>query len=194
MPLDVAVEQPHARVVGAEPHHHIAVGPHHQGVAAHGHGGEGDVARGVEDAGVVAAAPDGLEGVPVQVERVLTRVVVVDDDVDDLVLREDEGVRELAVDAGVGGGVAAAEGGEEGGDLGGLVGDVVEEGAGERLARHVVEDVEMVGGRKGIVLVGSVVEDVHDDLEDDGLVGSGEEWLFVVWHEAKVIEFVEFIQ
>jgi hypothetical protein len=68
--------------------------------------------------------------VAVQVEWVLAWVVVVDDDVDDLVVREDEGVRELAVDAGIGGNVASAEGGEESGDFGGLVGDVVEEGAG----------------------------------------------------------------
>lgn len=46
---------------------------------------------------------------------------------------EDEGVRVLAVDGGVGGRGAAGEGGVKGGDFGVGIGYVVEEGAGRGL-------------------------------------------------------------
>lgn len=58
-----------------------------------------------------------------------SRVQVVDDDLDDLVLLQDEAVRVLAVDLRVGGEVSCAENGVQCRDLGVLVGDVVEEGA-----------------------------------------------------------------
>ena len=57
-------------------------------------------------------------------------VVVVEDDVDDLVALEDEGVGVGGVDGGVGGICTGREGGVEGGDFGGDVGDGVEGGAG----------------------------------------------------------------
>lgn len=44
-----------------------------------------------------------MEGVAVQVERVTAGVIVVDDDVDNLVAFEDEGVGVGGVDGGVGG-------------------------------------------------------------------------------------------
>ena len=78
---------------------------------------------------------DDLELVAVEVERVLSRVVVVEDDLDDLVVVEDELVGVGAVDEGVGGVGAGGEDGVEGGNFGGDVGFVVEEGAvGVRLA------------------------------------------------------------
>ena len=57
-------------------------------------------------------------------------VVVVEDDVDDLVVLEDEGVGVGGVDGGVGGIGAGGEGGVEGGDFGEDIGDGVEGGAG----------------------------------------------------------------
>lgn len=50
-------------------------------------------------AGLFLGAVDRLEMVSVQVERVTARVEVVDDDLDDLALFEDEGVRVGPVDA-----------------------------------------------------------------------------------------------
>ena len=128
MPFYVAVKEPDARVVGAEAQYDVAVGVHHEGVAAHGDGGEGFVADVV--AGEFVRAGDGLEGVAVEVEGVFAGVFVVEDDVDDLVFGEDEGVGVGAVDGGVGGGGAGAHYCEEGGDFGADVGYVVEEGAG----------------------------------------------------------------
>lgn len=62
----------------------------------------------------------------------LARVVVVDDDLDDLALGKHERARVGPVDVNVGGEVAGAERGVEGRDFGALVGDVVEESAGEK--------------------------------------------------------------
>jgi hypothetical protein len=47
-------------------------------------------------------APDGLEVVAVEVKGVFSRVVVIQNDLDDFVVAEDEGVGVDAVDAGVG--------------------------------------------------------------------------------------------
>lgn len=138
MPLDMAVEKPHTRIIRLESQHHVPVRSHHKGVATHGGGGEIGVAGRVVVASVFVAAPDGLEGVAVEVEGVLAGVVVVDDYVDDVVVGEDEGVGEFAVDDGVGGVGAGGEGGVEGWHLWGGVADVVEEGAG-RLVRGEAE-------------------------------------------------------
>lgn len=76
-------------------------------------------------------------------EGVLSWVVVVEDDFDDLVVGEDELVGVGAVDHGVGGVCACGEDGVEGWDFGSDVGLVVEEGAvcmsalGPRMA-HIV--------------------------------------------------------
>ena len=65
-----------------------------------------------------------------QVEGVAASVVVVEDDVDDLVAFEDEGVAVGRVDGGIGGILAWGEGGVAGGDFGCNVRDGVEGGAG----------------------------------------------------------------
>ena len=166
VPFDMAVEEPDARVVGAETNDEVAVGSDHEGVAAHGDGGEGLVADVV--AGFLLGADDGLEVVAVEVEGVLARVVVVEDDFDDLVLLEDEGVGVGGVDGGVEGGGAGRQGGVEGGHFGADVGDVVEEG-----------------------VVGAVAEVVHCDVEVEGVVDSVPEGLFVSGDEGKVVKRVE---
>ena len=124
----MAVEEPDARVIGAEAQDDIAAWADHEGIALHGYSREGFVADVVSC--VFGGADDGLEGVPVEMEGVFAGVGVVEDDVDDLVLGEDEGVGVDAVDGGVGGCGAGCEGGVEGGDFGADVGYVVEEGAG----------------------------------------------------------------
>lgn len=141
MPLDVAVEEPHARVVGAEAQRDVAVGVNEDGVAAHGDRwvrGCGCVVEEhrlvvrVVEAGGFGGSGDELEVVRVQVEGVLAGVVVVHDDLDDLAVLEDEGVRVDAVDARVGDYLGGrGEDGVECWDFLVDVGDVVEECAGD---------------------------------------------------------------
>ena len=166
VPFDMAVEEPDARVIGAETDDEVAVGADHEGVAAHGDGGECLVADVVSR--FFLGADDGLEVVAVEVEGVFAWVVVVEDDLDDLVLLEDEGVGVGGVDGGVEGGGAGGEGGVEGGHFGADVGDVVEEG-----------------------VVGAVAEVVHRDVEVEGVVDVVPERLFVVGDEGEVVERVE---
>lgn len=103
VPFDVAVEEPDAGVVGAEAHDDVAVGVYQDGVALHGGGGHGGDIGGVVVAGVFFATGDELEGVAVEMEGVLSGVVVVEDDFDDLVGAQDEGVGVDAIDGWVGG-------------------------------------------------------------------------------------------
>ena len=70
VPLDVAVEEPDTRVVGAEAEDGVAVGVDEDGVATHGRCGEVRGSGGVVEAGFVLAAVDDLEGVAVEMERV----------------------------------------------------------------------------------------------------------------------------
>jgi len=127
VPFDVAMEEPHAWVVGTEAEHDIAVRVDEDGVAAHGVGGEWRGSRGVVDACFVFAAVDDLKGVTVEVERVFSRVIVVQDDFDDLVGFEDKLVGVGAVDGGIGCVGASGEDGVEGGNFRCNVGHVVEE-------------------------------------------------------------------
>lgn len=121
----------HTWVIGLEAQNDVPVGIEDEGVSPHRDGwevGGRDVGL-LERAGFLLGPPEDLEVVPVEVEGVAARVDVVDDDVDDLVLLEDEGVGVLAVHSGVGGEVARAQGCVEGRDLCRRVCYVVEEGA-----------------------------------------------------------------
>lgn len=130
MPLDMAVEEPHARVVRLEADDKVAVALDDEGVAADRVAGETDVAVVGERAGVFLGAVDDLELVAVEMEGVLAVVFVVEDDFNDFVVLEDVGDGVCAVDAGVRCVVGAdGEGAVKGGDLGEDVGFVVEEGA-----------------------------------------------------------------
>lgn len=157
-------------VVGAEAQHQVPVGPHDDGVAAHGHARKRLVRVGalvVVGARLLGRAVDGLEVVAVEVEGVAARVEVVEDNLHHLVLFQYKGVREVAVDGRVHDLVAGGEGRVERGHLGVDVGDVVEEG-----------------------VVGAVAEVVHDDVEVDDAVWLGEELHFVVGLERHVVDFV----
>ena len=86
MPFDVAMEQPYARVVGAEAKDNVTIGVHEDGVTTHRSRRElRNVARIVETC-VVIAPMDELEGMAVKVEGVLSGVVVVEDKLNDLVM------------------------------------------------------------------------------------------------------------
>ncbi|TKW49549.1 hypothetical protein CTA1_5576 [Colletotrichum tanaceti] len=176
VPLYVAVEQPHAGVVGAEADDEVAVALDEEGVAAHGVAGEGEAGAGAvrEGAGVLFGAVDDLELVAVQVKGVLAVVLVVEDDLDDVVAPEHVGDRVGAVGArvrGVGG--ADGEGGVERGDLGQDVRLVVEEGA--------------------ALGVCAVAEVVHLDVEADGVVDPVVNLLLVDGDQRKVVKGVEVV-
>ena len=84
VPLDMAVEEPHAWVVGAEANHEVAQRLHQQRVAARRHRRElrlCGVCR-VVDAGVFVGSAEHLEVVSVKVERVFARVLIVELDLD----------------------------------------------------------------------------------------------------------------
>lgn len=63
VPFDMAMKEPDTGIIRAETEHDVAAGVYHEGVSAHGGGGEGFVAD--VGAGVVCGAGDGLEGVAV---------------------------------------------------------------------------------------------------------------------------------
>ena len=97
-----------------------------------------------------------------------TRVVIVQDDFDDLALFEDERVCGFAVDGCVRGCDVGGKSGEQGGDFGGDVGDVVEEG-----------------------VVGAVAEVFHRDRDFDGVGRVFKEGHFVRGREGEVVEWIE---
>ena len=136
-------------IIGTKAKDEISVRSNKNGIPLHRHFGKGCVIDIV--ASVVGRADDSLEDVAVEMEGMTAGVEVVEDDFDDLVFLEDEGVGVGAVDGGVGGGDAGGEGAVEGGDFGPDVGDVVEESA----------DVEVsngngMGGRWWCLLVCAV--------------------------------------
>ena len=127
MPLDVAMKQPDTGVVRAETQHNVAIRIHHEGVSPHGNLGEGLIVR--VKACVVIRTNDSLECMAVEMEGMFARVVVVDDDFDDIVLLEDKGIGVGAVNVGVLSANPCRERTVEGWNLGFDVGDVIEEGA-----------------------------------------------------------------
>lgn len=108
MPLDVAMEEPNPRVIGPEPEYDIPVRADEDGIPAHGKLREGLVAD--VHARLILAAHDGLEGVPVQMERMFTWIHAVEDDFDNLVLLKHEWDGVGAIDSGVGSFEAGGEG------------------------------------------------------------------------------------
>lgn len=96
MPFDVAMEQPDTRVICSEPQDHVAVRSHHNGITAHWYLGEGFVVD--IGTGLVGGPDDCLEGVAMEMEGMFTGVVIVEDNLDDLILFEYEGIGVGAVD------------------------------------------------------------------------------------------------
>ena len=186
VPLDVAMEEPNARIVRLVPHHHIPARIDLDDIASHRLGGEAALLAGV-GTGVFGGAGDDLEVVAVEMHGVAAGVVVVDDDFDDLVGFGDEGVGVGAVDKGVGGGLAGREGGEEGGHFLLEVGYLVEGCAGgtEEVSWGLFGKEE---GRKGDEPVGAV-DDGEVEVQRDGAVDGSEELLSIVRKEEEVVVF-----
>jgi hypothetical protein len=116
-----------------------------------------------------------------------SRVVVVQDDFDDLVVREDLGMGVGAVDGGVRGEVPGTEDGVERGDFWADVGYVGEEGV--VLWRKLA--VRSWGGKGGTY--GTVTEIIHLDGEFDDEVGVFQEFFAVCWDEQHIVEGIEFV-
>lgn len=126
VPFDVAVEEPHTRVVGAEAEDSVTRRTNKDGISTHGDLGKRDVGRVVE-ASIVVGPSDHLEVVCVQVERMFSVVIIVDNQLDDFAVVEHEGIAVDAVDAGVGDDVCrSGESSVESGHLLSDIGDVVE--------------------------------------------------------------------
>lgn len=132
VPFDMAVEEPHSRIVAFESHHDMSVGSHEQHVSSHRPPREsnGPVERSgrVVVSRIFLATYDGLEVVPVQMERVLARVLVVQHDLNDLVVPDDIRVCVDTVNGRVGGELACRQDCVKGWDLGPNIGDSAEEG------------------------------------------------------------------
>lgn len=166
MPLDVAMEEPNSGVVGLETDGNVLLRGNQDGITA-GRVGGVEVA-GIWHRGVVLAlaATNNLEDVTVKMEGVVTRVVVVDDDLDPLAVLDDHGVGVLAVDLGVAVEVTGGKGSVQGGDLGHDVSDVVEGG-----------------------LVGVVVQDREDGVQDK-LLGRGGSSLGDDGNQISIVELL----
>ena len=102
MPLDVAMVKPDSRVVGAESHDDVSVGADDPCIPFHGDGWQCCI-RWIVVIAILLAADHALEIVAVEMEGVFTWVVVVEDDFDDFVMLENEGVGIDAIDCWVAG-------------------------------------------------------------------------------------------
>ncbi|BCR96006.1 uncharacterized protein AKAW2_20946A [Aspergillus luchuensis] len=175
----MAMEEPHTGVIGLEAHNEVTLGREHKGISPGRVLRERGVVRGIigdritvgvviEMRSIRRVPIDHLEGMTVKMEWVGTGVAVVEDDLDDLVPLQHDGVRVVAVDSGVCGLVTRGHDGVQGGDFGSGVGDVVEEG-----------------------VVGAVVEVLHGDSEVEGDVRVLEKGHSVMGDKGHVVVGVE---
>lgn len=179
VPINMAMEEPHTGVIGLEAHNEVTLGREHKGISPGRVLRERGVVRGIigdritvgvviEMRSIRRVPIDHLEGMTVKMEWVGTGVAVVEDDLDDLVPLQHDGVRVVAVDSGVCGLVTRGHDGVQGGDFGSGVGDVVEEG-----------------------VVGAVVEVLHGDSEVEGDVRVLEKGHSVMGDKGHVVVGVE---
>lgn len=147
VPINVAVEEPDAcsaavsemyecetqegltRVICLEPDHEVAIWSHHQCVSAHRARREIVMLALIVEAGVRWRSIHRLEGMAMQMERMLAGVVVVEDKFNDVVFLQDEWVGVPSIHSRIGGFIAGRQDGVEGWDYRCGVRDVVEERA-----------------------------------------------------------------
>ena len=168
VPLDVAVEEEDAGVIGFEAQHDVALLGDLHGVPAHGDAsGGGVVDRGAVGAGCFvgkhagSGASDHLELVAVQVKGVATVVEVIEADLHDGIVPEDIWVAIDAVDDGVGGIGAGGEGRVEGGHDLADIGNIVHGSpvlAVNRLEEKVDADDLIRRRQEGFLVIGNEVE------------------------------------
>ena len=111
-----------------------------------------------------------LEIMPVQMEWMLPCVVVVDDNLDNLLVGQDEGVCIDSVYSWVCSEVTCAKGSVERGNFRVHISDIVEEG-----------------------VVGTVGEIVHGNIQAYGVIRAREQLFVVNWNQEKVVQRCEFV-
>lgn len=97
MPVDMAVEEPDARVVGLESDHEVAQRSHHECVSPHWHCRKGRFIAGVPVALIFLRPNNSLEIMPMQMKRMLPGIIVIKDDLDDLIFFKDECIGVIAI-------------------------------------------------------------------------------------------------
>ena len=127
----MAVEQPHAGIIRPKSHDDMPIRPHQQNISPHRLSRQHkttirDTFR-IEIPAIVVTTRNGLENMPMQMERMFSRVLVIDHDLDDFVVLEHVGVRVDTIDFCVGGQVASCQGGIKRGNFRADIGDAVEE-------------------------------------------------------------------
>jgi hypothetical protein len=92
VPLDMAMEQPHSRVIALEPHHYMSVWPDQECVSPHGptrkYHRPIHHRIGIVIARLLLSAYNGLKGVAVKMEGVLAGVMIVQHDLNDLLFAQ----------------------------------------------------------------------------------------------------------
>ena len=142
MPFKVAVKQPNARIIRPEPDDHVSVWRGQDDISTHRDIGRIRSSIWIIVTSIILAAVHDLEIVPVQMEWVLPRVVVVDNDLDDRHVGQDMGECVDSVHSWVSSKVTCAEGSVQGGDFRTHIGETAEES-----------------------VVGTIVEVVHHDIQ-----------------------------
>ena len=166
MPVHMAMEQPHPRIIRAEPHHRVPARRQDPRVAAHRHGRHTWRVRRRPVA--VRHARHQLRLVPVDVHWVQPVVEIVHDDLDQRAGLQDERVRVDAIYHGVLGGGAGRH-------------DAVQRG-------YLLRDVcDVVEARAVLFVLREEAEVQHDGL----VRRAGEQRLMVQRHEREVVDDVE---
>ena len=164
MPFKVAVKQPNARIIRSEPDDYVSVWRGKDDISTHREFGRIRRSTWMIVPSIILAAVHDLEIVPVQMEWVLSRVVVVDNDLDDRHVGQDIGECVDSVHSWVGGKVTRAEGGVQRGDFRAHIGETAKEG-----------------------VVGTIIEVVHHDVQGYAQVRIREQPFVVHRNQEKVV-------
>ncbi|KAH3662871.1 hypothetical protein OGATHE_004447 [Ogataea polymorpha] len=155
MPFNVAVEKPNTWIVGLESDHKVRVWVHVKNVSSHW-----VLRRSIWGRFVVRlrsivrerwTSLDNLEHVTVQVERMLTGILVVEHNFDNFVLLKDKSVGVSTVDVGIGSVLAGRQDSSKSRHLWSMVADVVEESIVDTVVQVVHHNVD--GNLVVVVLV-----------------------------------------
>lgn len=87
------LKKEHTRIVCSKADHKVAIRPNPEGITTHGYSWEGRVVFRVVQARLFRTAVEHLEVVAVKMEGMLSWIVAVQHDLDDLIVWQDEGVR-----------------------------------------------------------------------------------------------------
>ena len=172
-------------VIGFESQDNVAFGLDEKDVSAHGHRWESLVSD--ISAGIFRGADHGLEVVAVEVEGMFARVVAVDNDFDDLAFLEDEGVGRTAVDVRIVDKGARGEGCVQRWNFGGSIALIVEEGTAGQVSKMIET------GSSEFLLICTVTEYTHVEIESDGVVHFVVECETIMRHKGEIVERFEIV-